>query len=88
MWSSAPVFTVGFQAGRIEQVDLDAVRAHADAALTAPDAAAQRLPAAAELLLAGRPLHWLDQLRAELWAATLPDLHAVAGEAADMTNGT
>jgi predicted Zn-dependent peptidase len=73
----------GFQVGRIEQADLDAVRAHADAALTAPDAAAQRLPAAAELLLAGRPPHGLDQLRAELWAATLPDLHAVAREAAD-----
>jgi hypothetical protein len=75
----------GFQAGRIEHTDLEAVRARADAALTAPDAAVQRLPAAAELFLAGRPMHGIDQLRAELWAATPSDLHAIAREAADTT---
>lgn len=70
------------RAGRIEQADLDSVRAQADAALTAPDAMVKRLPGAAELLLAGRPPRSLDEQRAELWAATAVDLHAVAREAA------
>ncbi len=73
------------QAGRIERADLDAVRAQADAALTAPDAAAGRLPGAAELLLAGRPPQGIDELRGELWAATPADLYAVAWEAAGTT---
>ena len=69
------------QAGRIEQADVDAVRAQADATLTASDAAVQRLPGTAELLLAGRPLRGIDEQRAELWAATATDVHAVAREA-------
>ncbi|WP_306185948.1 insulinase family protein [Streptomyces sp. MK5] len=69
------------QAGRIAQADLDAVRGRADAALTAPDAAVRRLPGMAEDLLAGRPPRALDELRAELWAATPAHLHAVAVEA-------
>ncbi|TGN73692.1 insulinase family protein [Streptomyces bauhiniae] len=72
----------GFQAGRIAQADLDAVRGRADGALAAPDTAARRLPGLAEDLLAGRPLRTADELRAELRAVTPADLHQVALEAA------
>ncbi|MFD8296828.1 M16 family metallopeptidase [Streptomyces bauhiniae] len=71
-----------FQAGRIAQADLDAVRGRADGALAAPDTAARRLPGLAEDLLAGRPLRTADELRAELRAVTPADLHQVALEAA------
>jgi hypothetical protein len=70
------------QWGRITQADLDAVRSRADTALTVPEAAARRLPGMAEDLLAGRLPRTLDELRAELWAATPAQLHAVAVEAA------
>jgi hypothetical protein len=70
------------QVGRIEQADLDAARSRLDAALTAPDAAAKRLPGAAENYLTGRPVVELDQLRSELWSLTPAHLHAVATEAA------
>ncbi|MEU6773352.1 insulinase family protein [Streptomyces sp. NPDC046759] len=72
----------GLQVGRIAQADLDAVRGRADSALTAPEAAARRLPGLAEDLLAGRPPRGLDDLRAELWAVTPLQVHAVAVEAA------
>ncbi|MEU6216514.1 insulinase family protein [Streptomyces sp. NPDC047022] len=72
----------GLQVGRIAQADVEVVRTRADGALTAPDAAARRLPGAAEDLLAGRPLRGLDELRSELWAVTPGHLHAVALEAA------
>ncbi|MGW2649536.1 insulinase family protein [Streptomyces sp. NPDC001393] len=70
------------QAGRIEQADLDAVRGRTDSGLTAPEAAARRLPGLAEDLLAGRPPRGLDELRAELWAVTPQQVYAVAVEAA------
>lgn len=70
------------QAGRIAQGDLDAVRARADATLTAPDAAVRRLPGAAEDLLAHRPPRGFDELRSELWAITPQHLYGVALEAA------
>ncbi|MFI9393789.1 M16 family metallopeptidase [Streptomyces bauhiniae] len=72
----------GFQAGRIAQSDLDAVRGRADGALAAPDTAARRLPGLAEDLLAGRPLRTADELRAEMRAVTPAHLHEVAVEAA------
>ncbi|MET8134006.1 insulinase family protein [Streptomyces sp. NPDC006290] len=72
----------GLQVGRITQADLDAVRGRSDATLTAPDAAVRRLPGAAEDLLAHRPPRALDELRAELWAVTPQQVHAVALEAA------
>ncbi|MFF4212547.1 insulinase family protein [Streptomyces sp. NPDC001796] len=72
----------GLQVGRMAQGDLEAVRTRADGALTVPDAAARRLPGAAEDLLAGRSLRGLDELRSELWAVTPEHLHAVALEAA------
>ncbi|MGR6970881.1 insulinase family protein [Streptomyces cynarae] len=72
----------GLQVGRIGQGDLEAVRTRADGALTVPEAAARRLPGAAEDLLAGRPVRGLDELRSELWAVTPEHLHAVALEAA------
>ncbi|MEU3981576.1 insulinase family protein [Streptomyces sp. NPDC026672] len=70
------------QVGRIRPADLEAVRGRADGALTAPDGAVRRLPGAAEDLLAGRAPRGLDELRAELWAVTPGQLHAVALEAA------
>ncbi|MGW4673932.1 insulinase family protein [Streptomyces sp. NPDC004324] len=70
------------QAGRIAQGDLDAVRARADASLTAHDAAVRRLPGAAEDLLAHRPPRGFDELRSELWAITPQHLYGVALEAA------
>ncbi|MGV9787177.1 insulinase family protein [Streptomyces sp. NPDC003435] len=72
----------GFQAGRIAQTDLDAVRGRVDAALAAPDTAGRRLPGLAEDLLAGRPLRTADELRAELRDVTPDHLHQVALEAA------
>ncbi|MFJ8004172.1 peptidase M16 family protein [Streptomyces fagopyri] len=72
----------GLQAGRIAQGDLDAVRARADASLTASDAAVRRLPGAAEDLLAHRPPRGFDDLRSELWAVTPQHLYGVALEAA------
>ncbi|MFG2474286.1 insulinase family protein [Streptomyces fagopyri] len=72
----------GLQAGRIAQGDLDAVRARADASLTASDAAVRRLPGAAEDLLAHRPPRGFDDLRSELWAITPQHLYGVALEAA------
>ncbi|MFJ5521016.1 M16 family metallopeptidase [Streptomyces griseoluteus] len=72
----------GFQAGRIAQADLDAVRGRVDGALAAPDAAVRRLPGLAEDLLAGRPLRTAGELSAELSAVTPADLHRVAVEAA------
>lgn len=70
------------QAGRIAQGDLDAVRARADATLTAHDAAVRRLPGAAEDLLAHRAPRGFDELRSELWAITPQHLYGVALEAA------
>ncbi|TXS66362.1 insulinase family protein [Streptomyces sp. me109] len=70
------------RAGRIAQGDLDAVRARADASLTAHDAAVRRLPGAAEDLLAHRPPRGFDELRSELWAVTPGHLYGVALEAA------
>ncbi len=67
--------------GRIEQADLEAVRTRADAALTAPDAPARHLPAAAERLLAGLPQRTPEESRAELWAVGPGEVHAVALEA-------
>ncbi|MGW5046189.1 M16 family metallopeptidase [Streptomyces griseoluteus] len=72
----------GFQAGRITQADLDAVRGRADAALSSPEAAARRLPGMAEDLLAGRPWRDAAELRSQLWAVTPGHLHEVALEAA------
>ncbi|POX54337.1 insulinase family protein [Streptomyces sp. Ru72] len=71
----------GLQVGRIGQGDLEAVRSRADGALTVPEAAARRLPGAAEDLLVGRSVRGLDELRSELWAVTPEHLHAVALEA-------
>ena len=72
----------GLQVGRIAQADLDAVRGRAASALTTPEAAARRLPGLAEDLLTGRPPRGLEDLRAELWAVTPQQVHAVAVEAA------
>ncbi|MCX3061036.1 peptidase M16 family protein, partial [Streptomyces beihaiensis] len=67
--------------GRIDPVGLEAVRGRLDGSLAAPDAAARRLPALAEGLLAGQPLREAEELRAELRATTAGHVHAVAAEA-------
>ncbi|MGW4491571.1 insulinase family protein [Streptomyces sp. NPDC004376] len=71
-----------FQAGRIGQSALDAVRGRYASGLAAPDAMALRLPALAEDLLAGRPVLTPAELSAELAAVTTEQVHAVALEAA------
>ncbi|MET7418673.1 insulinase family protein [Dactylosporangium sp. NPDC005555] len=68
----------GFRVGRITQTDLDAVRAKRDEALRHPDAHAGRLPGLAADLLTGARLRTLDQLRGQLYAVTLADVHDAA----------
>ncbi|MEV7581984.1 M16 family metallopeptidase [Streptomyces erythrochromogenes] len=68
------------RAGRIEQADLDSVRASALAQFDSPDLAAAMLPAAAmDLLMRHRHLA-VDGARAEIEAVTVEDLHRVAQE--------
>ncbi|MCX4958641.1 M16 family metallopeptidase [Streptomyces virginiae] len=66
------------RAGRIEQADLDSVRASALAQFDLPELAAAKLPAhAMNLLLRHRDLT-VAEAKAELEAVTLSDLHQVA----------
>ncbi|MEW2582571.1 insulinase family protein [Streptomyces virginiae] len=66
------------RAGRIEQADLDAVRASALTQFDSPDLAAALLPAAAmDLLMRHRHLS-VARARAEIEAVTVADLHRVA----------
>ncbi|MGW6687404.1 insulinase family protein [Streptomyces sp. NPDC054961] len=66
------------RAGRVEQSDLDAVRASALAAFDIPDLAAARLPGhAVDLLLRHRSLT-TDEARAQIEAVTVEDLRDVA----------
>ncbi|MER5481837.1 insulinase family protein [Streptomyces sp. NPDC002812] len=66
------------RAGRIEQSDLDAVRASALTLFDVPDLAAARLPGQAADLLLGRPGLTTAQARAEIEAVTVEDLRDVA----------
>jgi hypothetical protein len=68
--------------GRVEQADLDSVRAKAHEALRHPDRDAARLPAAALNLLTGHPNRDVDDIMDELRAVTVDDVHDVAVEAA------
>jgi predicted Zn-dependent peptidase len=61
--------------------ELDVLRQRADQELTRPDADAGRLAGYAADLLSGLPVRTLDELRAELWAVTPADVHAMAGHA-------
>ncbi|MFD0353915.1 M16 family metallopeptidase [Streptomyces sp. NPDC127110] len=66
------------RAGRIEQADLDSVRASALAAFDTPELAARMLPGhAMDLLLRHRTLTTAEA-RAEIEAVTVADLHRVA----------
>ncbi|MFJ4780395.1 M16 family metallopeptidase [Streptomyces sp. NPDC088762] len=66
------------RAGRIEQADLDSVRASALAQFDTPELASARLPGhAMNLLLRHRDLT-LAEARAEIEAVTVEDLHGVA----------
>ncbi|MFJ3925735.1 M16 family metallopeptidase [Streptomyces sp. NPDC090022] len=68
------------RAGRIEQADLDAVRASALSHLDAPDLAAAMLPSHAMNLLLGHRNLTEEQARAEIAAVTVADLRQVARE--------
>jgi hypothetical protein len=67
--------------GRIDESDVNAVKALGRQAMSEPDAEANRLPSVAFDLLAGEPLHSLDEMQANLEAITVADVHAVAKEA-------
>jgi predicted Zn-dependent peptidase len=67
--------------GRVEQDDLDAVRAKAEQSLRHPQAWAAMLPARAVDLLTGLPYESAEQVLAELRAVTIADVHRVATEA-------
>ncbi|MGC9665563.1 M16 family metallopeptidase [Planosporangium sp. 12N6] len=67
--------------GRIDQSDLDAYRTKAEEAMCNPDVAAARLPGRAVDLVTGQPDHSLDELREQLHAVTVEDVHEVAVEA-------
>ncbi|MFG2037822.1 insulinase family protein [Dactylosporangium sp. NPDC048998] len=71
------------RAGRLAQADLDAVRAKAEDAMRGPMAEAGRLPARALDLLTGAPLRSIEELRAEMAALSLADVHAAALEMLD-----
>ncbi|MFU8872930.1 M16 family metallopeptidase [Micromonospora sp. SL4-19] len=66
--------------GRIDQADLDATVAKREDDLSAAEVHAARLPGLARDLLTGQPTRTVDELRAELKAVTLADLHQVAQE--------
>ncbi|MER7004720.1 insulinase family protein [Dactylosporangium sp. NPDC000555] len=68
------------RAGRIEAADLDAVKAQAEDAMRGPMVEVARLPGQAADLLVGAALESLDEIRAELRALTVADLHPVALE--------
>ncbi|MFI9366909.1 M16 family metallopeptidase [Kitasatospora sp. NPDC053057] len=65
----------------LAQHDLDSIRSRADEAHLLPDADAERLHRYAADLLSGLPLRSVEELRAELWAATAQDVHAIARQA-------
>lgn len=66
--------------GRIEQADLDAALAQREDSLAGAEVDADRLPTCALNLLTGEPNRTVDELRAELKAVTLADLHQVVQE--------
>ncbi|MFC9583747.1 M16 family metallopeptidase [Streptomyces yangpuensis] len=66
------------RAGRIEQADLDSVRASALAQFDGPELAASMLPAAAMNLLMRHRRLPVARARAEIEAVTVSDLHRVA----------
>ncbi|GAA3492637.1 insulinase family protein [Streptomyces cremeus] len=66
------------RAGRVAQADLDAVRTAKLRQFETPDLAAALLPAHALSLLTGHRRASVAELTAELHAATVADLHAVA----------
>jgi zinc protease len=70
------------RAGRIDPVDLAAVKAKLEEAFTHPEAPAMRLPSAAFNVLTGHPNLPMDEMRALTAAVTTDDVHAVALAAA------
>ncbi|UWZ40159.1 insulinase family protein [Dactylosporangium roseum] len=62
--------------GRIEQADLDAVRAKGEDALDGVTVAVGMLPGHALNLLTGQPVLSAEEIRTELRAVTLADVHA------------
>ncbi|WP_433213541.1 M16 family metallopeptidase [Dactylosporangium sp. CS-047395] len=68
------------RAGRIEQADLDAVRAKAEDSLRGPMADVGRLPLRAFDLLTGASLRSVEEVREQLRAVTVADVHGAALE--------
>ncbi|GGM33157.1 hypothetical protein GCM10007977_038200 [Dactylosporangium sucinum] len=62
--------------GRIDQADVDAVRAKAEDSFADPAVEVGMLPGRAINLLTGQPLLGVEELRAELHAVTAADVHA------------
>ncbi|GAA2621994.1 hypothetical protein GCM10010399_61500 [Dactylosporangium fulvum] len=62
--------------GRIEQADLDAVRAKAEDSLDGSAVAVGMLPGHALNLLTGQPILPVEELRSELRAVTVADVHS------------
>lgn len=69
--------------GRIDQADVDSVRARAEEALRHEDRDAARLPGAAVNALTGQPNQTGEELLDEVRAVTVDDVHAVTAEAID-----
>jgi zinc protease len=67
--------------GRIDQADVDAVRAKAEDSFVGPLAEVGRLPGQALNLLTGQPMLTIDEVRAELHSVTVADVHETALEA-------
>ncbi|HTJ33495.1 MAG TPA: insulinase family protein [Dactylosporangium sp.] len=66
------------RAGRIDPADLQAVKAKADDAMRGPMVDVGRLPSLAMDLLTGFPLWPTEDIRAEMQALTVADVHAAA----------
>lgn len=67
--------------GYVEQADIAAARAQREEAFSHPSVDGARLPSYAANILTGQPNPSIDELRAELTAVTVEDVHAVAVEA-------
>ncbi|HEX6500651.1 MAG TPA: insulinase family protein [Micromonosporaceae bacterium] len=69
--------------GRIDKADVEAVVGQGDESLRHPEAEAARLASVAVNMLTGYPNRTLEELRDELRAVTVDDVHEVAVEASN-----
>ncbi|MEV8513515.1 insulinase family protein [Dactylosporangium sp. NPDC051484] len=68
------------RAGRIDPADIEAVKAKAEDGMRGPMVEVGRLPSMAMDLLVGYPLREIDDVRAEMRALTVADVHGAAME--------